>query len=325
MDTELARLAYDLGKDVRDWKVKLAQKDLIDSGLDKKRIVPILYRPFDTRFTYYTGKSRGFHCMPRPEVMRHMMHKSLGLCVGRAGQVVGLEKPWNIVFCTDCITDLNLFYRGGNVTFPLYLYPAEDLYNNNQTGTYKHQVNIGPKIFEALQKEYGKKPKPERIFYYVYGVLYSSVYRQRYAEFLKTDFPRVPFAGEYDLFCTMAKLGKQLVDLHLTKSAKLNKPIARFEGKGDNLVEQVKYDAKNSLVFINARQHFGPVADDVWEYQIGGYQVMAKWLKDRKGHRLSLADIKHYCKVATAINNTIKIQAKIDEICADIEKECVVI
>jgi len=323
MDSKLARQAYNLGKDVRDWKVKFAQKDLIDSGLDKKRIVPILYRPFDTRFTYYTGKSRGFHCRPRPEVMRHMIQENLALCVGRAGQVVGLEKPWNIVFCADCITDLNLFYRGGNVTFPLYLHPDEDLYNNSNTKTYKREVNIEQRLSEALKKAYRRKLKPEVIFYYIYAILYSNVYRQRYAEFLKSDFPRLPFCRDYDLFRAMARLGKNLVELHLMKSNRLNKPIAKFEGKGDNLIEKITYDEKKSLVYINPGRCFGPVSKDIWEYQIGGYQIMAKWLKDRKGRRLSLENIKHYCRIATAIRETNNVQKRLDEVYTDIEKECV--
>jgi len=321
MDSELARQAYDLGKDVRDWKVKLAQQDLVDSGLDKNKIVPILYRPFDIRYTYYTGKSRGFHCMPRPDVMRHMMQENFALCVGRAGQVVGLEKPWNVVFCAECITDLNLFYRGGNVNLPLYLYPDEDLYNNAKN--YEREVNIEPKVLEVLKRAYGKKSKPEQILYYIYAVLYSNIYRQRYAEFLKSDFPRVPFCGGYDLFRTMGKLGKELVDLHLMKSKKLDKPAARFEGKGDDLVGKIKYDEKKSLVYINAGRHFGPIGKDMWEYQIGGYQVMAKWLKARKARRLSLEDIKHYCRIATVIRETIKFQKKIDGIYTDVEKHCV--
>ncbi len=209
------------------------------------------------------------------------------------------------------------------MNFPLYLYPDEDLYNNSKTKTYQREVNIEPEVFEALKKAYAKKPEPEAIFYYIYAVLYSNIYRQKYAEFLKTDFPRVPFCSDFDLFRAMAKLGENLLDLHLMKSKKLVKPVAKFEGKGNNLVEKVKYEQKRSLVYINPGRHFSPISKDIWEYQIGGYQVMAKWLKDRKGHRLSLEDIKHYCRIATAIRETIKTQKKIDGIYSDVEKHCV--
>nr|MBC7245340.1 N-6 DNA methylase [Chloroflexota bacterium] len=126
LDPELARQAYGLGKDARDWKVTLAQKDLHDSGPERDKVVPILYRPFDVRYTYYTGRSRGFLCMPRPEVMRHMLAgENVALCIGRQGQAVGGE-VWNLAYCSAHVEDLNLFYRGGNVNFPLYLYPRRE-------------------------------------------------------------------------------------------------------------------------------------------------------------------------------------------------------
>ena len=310
MDADLARQAYGLGKDVRDWKVKLAQQDLLDSGLDKNRIVPILYRPFDIRYTYYTGKSRGFHCMPRGEVFRHMMQENLALCVGRAGQVVGSERPWNIVLCAETITDLNLFYRGGNVTFPLYLYPDEDLYNGGEK--YQRDVNINKSLLDKLTTTYGHKSSPEKILFYIYAVLYCNIYRNRYAEFLKSDFPRIPFPADAGLFSKMARYGGDLIELHLLKSKKLEKPVMKFHGRGDRRIEKLEYDSEKELVKINPEQYFGPLSDEIWEYQIGGYQVMEKWLKDRKGKCLDLKDIKHYCKMATALKQTMATQKKID-------------
>jgi len=321
MDPELARRAYDLGLDTRDWKVKLAQGDLRESDLDKERIVPILYRPFDVRYTYYTGKSRGFHCMPRPEVMRHMMRENMALCIGRAGQVVGREKPWNVVFCTGSIVDFNLFYRGGNVVFPLYLYPEEVLYNGGDK--YERELNIEPRVLESLRAAYRGRFQPEDILFYIYAVLYSDTYRLKYAEFLKSDFPRIPFCADYRLFKKMAGLGAELVGLHLMKSDTTNRRTAKFEGKADNLVGKVLYDEAKKLVYINATQRFGPIDKEVWEYQVGGYQVMSKWLNDRKNRRLSVQDIKHYCKAAGAIAETIRLQRKIDLSYAGIEEDFV--
>ena len=318
MDAELARQAYSLGKDVRDWKVKLAQQDLLDSGLDKNRIVPILYRPFDIRYTYYTGRSRGFHCMPRGEVFRHMMEKNLALCVGRAGQVVGSERPWNIVFCAETITDLNLFYRGGNVTFPLYLYPAEDLYNGGEK--YQRDVNINKALLDTLAKAYGRKSSPEKILFYIYAVLYCNIYRNRYAEFLKSDFPRIPFPANVELFSKMARYGGDLIELHLLKSKKLEKPAIKFHGRGDRRIDGLEHDPEKELVRINPKQYFGPLSVEIWQYQIGGYQVLNKWLKDRKGKCLDLEDIKHYCKMATALKETIATQKRIDDTYSEIEQ-----
>ncbi len=318
MDTELARHAYSLGKDVRDWKVKLAQKDLLDSGLDRERIVPILYRPFDIRYTYYTGRSRGFHCMPRGKVFRHMMQDNLALCVGRAGQVVGLERPWNIVFCTETITDLNLFYRGGNVTFPLYLYPAEDLYNGGEK--YQRDVNINKALLDKLAKTYGRTFSPEKILCYIYAILYCDAYRNRYAEFLKSDFPRIPFTADPVLFSKMARYGGDLIELHLLKSKKLEKPAIKFHGRGDRRIEKLEHDSEKKLVRINPEQYFSPLSAEIWQYQIGGYQVLDKWLKDRKGKCLDLEDIKHYCRMATALKETVAMQKRIDAKYNEIEQ-----
>jgi type ISP restriction-modification system protein/N-6 DNA methylase len=330
MDRELARTAYKLGKDARDWKVELAQNDLLDSGLDKSKVVPILYRPFDIRYTYYTGKSRGFHCMPRPEVMRHMMQENLSLCIGRAGQVVGIDKPWNIVFCSNCMEDFNLFYRGGNVNFPLYLYPKKDNPQKRSSsstlmlfeppGEYASKTpNLSPDIVNHLRKSFGKTSTPEEIFFYVYAILYANIYRTKYADFLRSDFPRVPFTKKPELFSNMANHGKRLSRLHMFQSSDLNPPIAKLRGKGEGAVEKLKYDKTERRIYFNRSQYFEGISTEVWEYQIGGYQVCHKWLKDRKGRTLSTDGIKHYCRIATAIQKTIEIQKEIDGIYPEVE------
>ena len=119
----------------------------------------------------------------------------------------------------------------------------------------------------------------------------------------------------------MVEYGKKLVDLHLLKSKEIDAPIAKFEGKGENKVKKVIY--KEGKVSINKDQYFDGVSEEIWQYQIGGYQVCDKWLKDRKGRILSLDDIRHYCKVVTAIGKTIEIQKAIDEIFSEIEKETI--
>jgi predicted helicase len=166
-----------------------------------------------------------------------------------------------------------------------------------------------------------KEPTPEEIFYYIYGALYSNIYRTIYAEFLKMDFPRIPFTKNYKLFCKMEEYGKLLVDLHLLKSKEIDPPIAKFKGKGEDKVEKVTY--KEGKVLISEEQYFEGITEEIWRYQIGGYQVCDKWLKDRKGRMLSFEDIKHYCKIVTAINNTIAIQKEIDNFYPKIEKEII--
>jgi len=323
MEPEMARQAYDLGRDVRDWKVIFAQEDLKKTGMDRDKIFQILYRPFDVRFTYYTGRSRGFHCMPRPKVMRHMLEENIGLTIGRAGQVVGLEHLWNLVFISDNIIDFNLYYRGGELLFPLYVYPdknKKDLFNQHQT---KIQPNIPQAFFNTLSVVYGKKPTPEDILYYTYSAFYSNIYRETYAEFLKIDFPRVPFTSDYDLFIEMGKLGKELAALHLLKSSELDSPIAKYQGSGDNdRIEKVIYKEDEQRIYINKEKYFEGVSPEVWNYHIGGYQVLNKYLKDRKDKMMD--DAPRYCRIVTALHKTIEIQKRIDNIYPEIEKNLVI-
>ena len=315
MTEDIARSTYNLGKDAPHWKVSFAQNDLKESGLKKELIVPILYRPFDIKYTYYTGHSQGFICRPRPEVMHHMAHENFGLCVGRAGQVVGLEKPWNIVFCSECIEDLNLFYRGGNVNFPLYCYfdKLKKGISNKGTPEQKRVTNISKEFLYALKEALGGEPIPEEIFYYIYAVLYSPSYRARYAAFLKYDFPRVPLTSDKDLFKTLCGLGSELVSLHLMKSPELDNLITEFKGEGDNVVAAIgKKSYKNGKLGINKTQYFEGIPEEVYNFHIGGYQVCQKWLKDRKGRELTEEEIEHYQKIVVAINETIRIMEEID-------------
>jgi type I restriction-modification system DNA methylase subunit len=330
LDTELARQAYNLGADVRDWKVELAQKDLKENGLDKKRIVPILYRPFDIRYTYYTGKSRGFHCMPRPEVMQHMMRENLGLVLAKRYSI----GEYNYAFVGNGIIEGHVLsgQQGITYNFPLYLYQQKDkpkkkslssimMFFEPQAEYGVRKPNLLPALLERLSKVYKKTPTPEEIFFYIYAVLYSNIYRTKYAEFLKIDFPRIPFTSGYKTFKKLADYGERLVEFHLLKSSEIDTPIARFQGEGDDKVEKLRYE--KGKLYINNDQYFEGIPLEVWKYQVGGYQVCEKWLKDRKGRTLSLEEIKHYCNLATALKRTIEIQAKIDSAYPDIEKEII--
>jgi len=296
-------------KDTRGWKLSEARIDLSNDRDWKGYFTKILYRPFNVREIYYTQKMVDW---PRTEIMRHMAKPNLALCVGRAGHVVGTDKPWNIVFCSEMIEDLNLFYRGGNVNFLIYIYKNQDKIPNINTG-----------LLKSLKNAYTHLPQPEEILYYIYSVLYSNVYRERYAEFLKTDFPRVPFTKDYTLFMNMGKMGKKLIDLHLMKSEELKNPIAKFQGDGDDTIEKPRFSKEEERVYINKTQFFEGIEEDVWGYHIGGYQVLLKWLKDQKGRKLSLENIKHYCKVVTALKRTIEIQAEIDKLYPDVEKDVI--
>lgn len=356
MDPELARVAYNLGEDARDWKVKLAQQDLLDSGLNKEQIIPLFYRPFDMRFTYYTGKSRGFHCMPRGDIMRHVIPlfyrpfdmrftyytgKSRGFHCRPREEVMRhiinesnlcliftrsttANKPFTHVFCTEHGIIARFFPDASCVPYfaPLYVYPEKDLFNNGEQE--KHRVsNLNPHIVKKLSETYQRAIDDEQIFFYIYAILHSEEFRVKYAKLLQSDYPRILFTHEVELFDLMAGFGKRLVELHLLASDELDPPLTKFEGAGDNRVEEVKYDPKKQLININAFQYFAPVAQDAWEFEIAGYQVCQKWLKDRKNRPLTFDDIKTYCHIVTALNQTNDIQKKIDEHFAAIEERVI--
>ncbi|MCY3832404.1 MAG: hypothetical protein OXG85_05270 [Chloroflexi bacterium] len=155
---------------------------------------------------------------------------------------------------------------------------------------------------------------PEDIFYYAYAIFHSPTYRERYAEFLKIDFPRLPLTSDVALFAALVKLGAELVGLHLMKSPKLSDFITTFDIDGDNEVARgyPKYDGVKQRVSINKTQYFGGVPPEVWDFHIGGYRVAEKWLKDRRGRKLAYEDLTHYQKIIVALSETMRIMSAID-------------
>jgi len=307
LETEKAREKYKLGKDVRDCKVSWAQDD-VRKNLSMDRITAIAYRPFDHRWTLYTGKSRGFICRSRHEIMRHLIgHDNLALCVGRAGQVIG-SPIWDIVFCTNTAPDLNLYYRGGNCCFPLYLYPDEqDLYQTRR-------VNFHADLYDRLQKlaHHPSHGTPDEVvvFDYIYGVLHCPAYRNAYGEFLKTDFPRIPWPKTPNLFWAISAKGTMLRKLHLMDPVAIGPTPYPLIGNGDHLVEKPRF--ANGRIWINEAQFFENVSQIAWEFSIGGYRPAQKWLKDRKGQVLSFQEVKHYQRILKILMETDRIMATIE-------------
>lgn len=245
-----------------------------------------------------------------------MLNENLGLLTCRQQNKMGF---YHAFACNTIIESCVVSNRTReiNYLFPLYVYSEFKLFNSGMQEINK-EPNINPKIIQALYDAYKKEMSPEEIFYYIYAVLYSNLYRQKYSEFLRMDFPRVPFTSDCRLFSRMAELGKRLVEVHLLKSDGTEPPMMKFQGEGDNQVEIVRYE--NNRVYINRNQYFEPVLQNVWEYKIGGYQVCDKWLKERKGKKLSLEDIMHYCKIIAALKETITLQSEIDKIFPELEK-----
>jgi predicted helicase len=314
LDDQVIRQAFSL-KDTRGWKVSKARKKLAEDPNWNTYFSGILYRPFDRRRIYYTPLMVDWG---RQEVMRHLFQQNVCLISPKRLET---KIPWSHIFVSEKIIDhVTVSLKTVDYCFPLYLYPDTDKRDLFTWHESRGRVpNLTPQLIEALRSAFKKDPTPEQIFYYIYALLYSNAYRKKYAEFLKTDFPRIPFTKDYKLFNKLSEKGEELVDLHLLKSKKLAKPIAKCEGSGDLRVDKVTYDQNKARVHINPEKCFEGVPAEVWEYHIGGYQVSEKWLKDRKGKELSSEEVAHYARVITAISETIIIQESLDNLFAEVE------
>ena len=312
-----ARQKYNLPKDSAKWTIKGAQADIRNHPDIEAYIVPMCYRLFDTRFTYYTGKPSGFHRNPSYSIMRHLVtgeNLALCLCPGTTSRL------WQHAFVTQQIVEKssisNKTGSAGHV-FPLYLHPnSEEL----ELAT-ERSINLKPKFLKTLSKglrlsqtEPSGLPQgvlPEEILGYIYAILYSPTYRERYNEFLKYGFPRIPLPSDIEHFRKLAELGQSLVNWHLLNGVQVL-PRYRFEGEGDAVVSRVRYEGGH--VWINPTQHFTDVPIEVWEYEIGAYQVCEKWLKDRRGSALSHAEVRQYCAILVTISETLRIMGDIDAV-----------
>jgi SOS-response transcriptional repressor LexA len=311
------------------WNYNRAKREL-PSAEWKREVAPILYRPFDLRWTVYNSHVAVHR---RMRATQHFLGRSnLGLCVGKAGQVVG-GNEWNLVSCTKYPVDFNYFYRGGACNFPLYLHGAEgSLLSShtpivNFTDDFLNRLPVSRSGTYLTAADGNGDVSAESAFGFVYAILHSPGYRLRYADFLKIDFPRVPIPSDVTLFDELASLGAKLVGLHLLESSRLNDPSTSFAGPEHPIVGRVGWS--DDTVWLDAGQTnarnghrattagtvgFKGVPEAVWDFHIGGYQVCHKWLKDRKRRRLLADDIAHYQKIVVALNETISIMAEIDEV-----------
>lgn len=258
---------------------------------DENKIQKIAYRPFDDRFVYYDGELLE---RPREQVMRNFIgRENIGLVVSK--QVKAFDE-WHHAFIADGIFESCIVSNKTSEIsygFPLYTFDPLD-------GA--RRVNFNDKTVRKIQKTAGGKVSETEIFDYVYAVLHSPAYREKYAAFLKIDFPKIPYPENAESFARLAEIGGKLRKIHFLD---VDENIARgigFPVSGDNVVDKLSY--RNGRVYINAAQYFDNVPPAVWEFFIGGYQPAQKWLKDRKGRTLDYADIRRYQKIVAALAQT---------------------
>jgi len=292
-------------KDTRDWKVKEAREKAKKVNFEEK-IYPYAYRPFDNRLICYELSLIDRGC-DRWQLMKHLLSENMAIATTRKypttknfGALVG-----SFVGDIHFVSDQTYF-------FSLYLY-----LNENREKLLDKKISIPERIpnftvefLKFISKKYNRKLTSEKIFYYIYAILYSPTYRKRYEEFLRYDFPRIPFVDDYEKFKNLSELGKELVDLHLMKKKLPTK--VKFDIPGSNVVEKVRYE--NGKVAINNGQYFNGVPEDVWDFYIGGYQVLDKWLKSRKNRKLEGRDIEQFLQIVEIIRETIKLMEEIDKI-----------
>jgi predicted helicase len=204
--------------------------------------------------------------------------------------------------------------------FPLYLYP-ENKGQQRTDDSNKRTPNLNHQIIKEIsdilsltfsdEKEINKNTfSPIDVFDYIYGVLHSNEYRGKYKEFLKIDFPRVPYPKNQDTFWTLVKFGGEIRQIHLLESPVVDKPISKYPITGTNVVGKTKY--QDGRVYINDTQYFEDVPEVSWNFYIGGYQPAQKWLKDRKDRELQVEDIRHYLKIIVALYETDRLMKEID-------------
>jgi predicted helicase len=304
--------------------LRVAQRAVRQDGDVAKHMRPCLYRPFDQRWVYY---KRELIESFKPIAFNFSIRGNIALLATR--QVT--RSAYEHAFVSRCMGEIKVCSHDRNTQiFPLFLKASE----NELAFSSDTTPNLNPVVLEKLAKSLGLKLNadscelgkdgelsPLRLFHFTYAILHCPTYRERYFEFLRSDFPRLPLTGNLELFRTLARLGGELTALHLLESPKLDKPRTKFIG---NSREVEKVGWVDDTVWINAggkkaattagTSGFQGVPENVWNFHIGGYQVCEKWLKDRKGRTLTDDDIAHYHKIVIALAETIRLMAEIDEV-----------
>jgi len=302
--------------DTRGWRLPDARQALASASW-RRDIHPITYRPFDTQAILYRTDMVDW---AREGVMRHVLqNENIALLTPRM-----TADDYSAFTANTLISNKTASRYDQTYFFPLYLYPEDGTLDQSI------RVNFDPKLYAQIRKAAGlsgplatpdgtdafrtatgdARPDEVKVFDYIYGVLHSPAYRARYGEFLKIDFPRIPFPANPESFRSISEQGEALRRLHLMEPAAIGETPYPFHGDGNSVVDKPRYE--NGEVWINADQYFNGVPAVAWEFHIGGYQPAQKWLKDRKGHALTYDDIRHYQRIIKILTETDRIMRTIE-------------
>tara|TARA_B100000767_G_scaffold272135_1_gene299197 strand:- start:742 stop:4176 length:3435 start_codon:yes stop_codon:yes gene_type:complete len=337
---ESARREYNLKKDARDWKIKFAQKDIRSTGPSKSYLHSIHYRPWDFRSTYYTGKTKGFHCMPRRLVMSNMLNlDNIGLISRRQ-----MTREPNFFFVSDRLTCDGVIRsdnKGGESLYPLFISVNKETFkfiqDTNSLESWEPKNGIIPNLNHPFVQLLSKRLKykfkhvngngkrscwivrpikkdiftPFDLFCYGYAVFYSNHYRTKYSDYIMKSYPRLQFTTDRKLFSELVTAGGKLIQSHLLEFEHL-KPL---EIVGKNLMLVAGYPKHiEQEIHLNKDTKIKNISNELWGYKIGVHQVLEKWLKVRKGEVLSQDDIQHYGKIIQAVKHTLVHVGEIDDI-----------
>jgi len=329
IETSSFQTQYKL-KENYQWKVEEQRAEVTE--FSKYFIKPISYRPFDNRWIYYQAN---LVFRMRGEVMQNLERPNLAFCTSKLGRNV----DYHNYFITKHLTDKSISSSLDNANmFPLYIYQI-----NNRQQTIEERIERTPNLNQEIVNEIAKKLDltftnekdtstgsaskntfaPIDILDYIYAVLHSPTYREKYKEFLKIDFPRVPYPRDKGTFWKLVKLGGEIRQIHLLESPKVEDYITTYPKGGDNTIttkigkkDWELFDKEKQLgrIWINEEQYFNNIPLTAWEFYIGGYQPAQKWLKDRKERTLAFDDILHYQKIIVALSETDRLMKEIDKI-----------
>ena len=305
LNVEQLKHFYEL-KDSRDWSVDRAKNDVLMNIKFKDKIIKINYRPFDIRWTFFTGKSKGFWGTPSRLSTHFVNKKNLGLCTAKISTI----DFYQYVFIVDSIVDVNISGQISNSDYviPLYLYENDEKIPNFTSEFLAYKQN------HLVLKD----KSAEEILSFIYANLYDPKYREKYLEYLKTGFARINFEVDEKAFNDFVKFGKKLVSLHLFKenlddeldfiflkeSKKINFKIEKYQEK-ERFVDD--------KIILNEDLAISPIKAEIWGYTIGGYQVIKQWLKYRVNYECSKDELEHLLKICKIIKATIKLQKEIND------------
>ena len=329
---------FRITKETDDWSIQNVKDDLA-TNYDKKYLKTYNYRPFDSRFIYYTGNHRGVIAAPRYRVMQHLLQDNFQLAICR--QIAG--NNWHhTLICKGLFDDSYISNKSKERGYSLALYTYPEITNqksfDNDELKERRKPNLNNDIVQTIATGLNLTFIPDHesddadkdgtfhpldLLDYIYAVLHSPTYRDTYKEFLKIDFPRIPYPTDPNTFFDLVKLGGEMRQIHLLQHPSVHVQNVSYHGDGDNIITRkmtktsIGFDPTPSgkgKVWINDSQYFDNVPQIAWDFYIGGYQPAQKWLKDRQGMTLDYTDITHYQKIIEALSQTNRLMCQIDSL-----------